>query len=455
VSQGEISQPGVSTSIGDACILAFGILLAGYAISGKTFAYFGIAPLHVGEMAFGLGIVALLLSRCGVAVFAAMPNVFLGLLMGWVVVRTIPYVGEFGVDALRDSVIVLYGGFALIMTALLVEKPDRLERIVRFLCVLSIIIVPLAPIILILSDDANFNGSAQTSLAYVKPGTMAVHLAGAALVVLLGFRRAGIPWLLMLCVGFVAACSQNRGGMVAALVMLTIGVVAAGKVRQFSGIVAIAIAIIGIAYAADLSIETNRDRDISARQMVDNFVSIFEPSENKLDRTKAWRFKWWETIIDYTVNGPYFWTGKGFGVSLALADGFVVGLGDGNPNIPLLRSPHNGHFTILARSGVPGLVLWFVTLIAWNVMMVANIIRARLRGDRTWANFFVLIFCYALGFLIDATFDVTLEGPMAGIWFWWLIGVGTGATMIYRATVLSVPQTGRAWLPDASAPKSV
>ena len=66
--------------------------------------------------------------------------------------------------------------------------------------------------------------------------------------------------------------------------------------------------------------------------------------------------------------------------------------------------------------------------------MVASMIRARLRGDQAWANFFVLIFCYALGFLIDATFDVTLEGPMAGIWFWSLIGVGTGATMVYRAS---------------------
>ena len=30
------------------------------------------------------------------------------------------------------------------------------------------------------------------------------------------------------------------------------------------------------------------------------------------------------------------------------------------------------------------------------------------------------------------TFDVALEGPMQGIWFWCLIGFGIGATMIYR-----------------------
>ena len=46
--------------------------------------------------------------------------------------------------------------------------------------------------------------------------------------------------------------------------------------------------------------------------------------------------------------------------------------------------------------------------------MVASMIR-RPRGDQAWANF-VLIFCYAMGFLIDATFDVITEGPMVGIW---------------------------------------
>jgi hypothetical protein len=34
--------------------------------------------------------------------------------------------------------------------------------------------------------------------------------------------------------------------------------------------------------------------------------------------------------------------------------------------------------------------------------------------------------------MINATFDVALEGPMQGIWFWCLIGFGIGSVMIYR-----------------------
>ena len=41
--------------------------------------------------------------------------------------------------------------------------------------------------------------------------------------------------------------------------------------------------------------------------------------------------------------------------------------------------------------------------------------------------------CYAMAIVINAAFDVTLEGPMQGIWFWCLFGFGIGSVMVYRA----------------------
>jgi hypothetical protein len=38
-----------------------------------------------------------------------------------------------------------------------------------------------------------------------------------------------------------------------------------------------------------------------------------------------------------------------------------------------------------------------------------------------------------MAILINATFDVALEGPMQGIWFWCLFGFGIGSVMVYRA----------------------
>ncbi len=54
-----------------------------------------------------------------------------------------------------------------------------------------------------------------------------------------------------------------------------------------------------------------------------------------------------------------------------------------------------------------------------------------------WAGLFLFIGCYASSVMINATFDVALEGPMQGIWFWCLIGFGIGSVMIYRCQLNS------------------
>ena len=76
-----------------------------------------------------------------------------------------------------------------------------------------------------------------------------------------------------------------------------------------------------------------------------------QSNTSNLEGTRAWRLQWWQDIIDYTVHGRYFWTGKGFGINLADDDDYQ-GTVNGLPN----RSPHNIQMTVLARAGVPGLV---------------------------------------------------------------------------------------------------
>jgi hypothetical protein len=140
-----------------------------------------------------------------------------------------------------------------------------------------------------------------------------------------------------------------------------------------------------------------------------------------LQDTKNWRQQWWDKIWDYTVNGPYFLTGKGFGVNLSDVDGFQT-LSDGSS-----RSPHNGHFTILARMGVPGFVMW-ITIQAWfGVMMYRAFLRAKAASSNFWAQVDLCILIYWMAMLINMSFDVYLEGPQGGIWFWTVIGAGMGA----------------------------
>lgn len=165
-------------------------------------------------------------------------------------------------------------------------------------------------------------------------------------------------------------------------------------------------------------------------QIVANLVSIFnETSREGLQGSKEWRLKRWSKIIDYTFHGQYFWTGKGFGINLANDDGFQV-----FDRIRSLRSPHNGHLTVLAHIGVPGLALWIFLQVAFGGTLLSAYSRAKRRLAEPWAKINLWIFVYWFAFLVNASFDVFLESPQGGIWFWSLFGLGIAILEAQRRT---------------------
>jgi hypothetical protein len=69
---------------------------------------------------------------------------------------------------------------------------------------------------------------------------------------------------------------------------------------------------------------------------------------------------------------------------------------------------------------------------AWAASVAAAYVRSRRRGERDWAGAFLFLGAYWAAFVVNATFDVFLEGPMGAIWFWSLYGVGLAAVWIHR-----------------------
>ena len=47
--------------------------------------------------------------------------------------------------------------------------------------------------------------------------------------------------------------------------------------------------------------------------------------------------------------------------------------------------------TMLARAGVPGLVLWVLVLVSWFGMLMRAMLTARARGHEQWADLFLFI----------------------------------------------------------------
>jgi len=430
---------------GDRTLRALAIALTGYAVAGKGFAYLGAAPLFVTEAVLVLGLLAMAQSRCMLPALLSAPGMILAVLMLFALTRTVPFVGTYGIDALRDSVLVMYALFAFVVTTLLMQRPERLADALRFLRWFTGIIVFVGPLAYLASGALtpglfpampHLPGT-DIPILSIRGGELGVHLAGCAVLALVGLRRASRVWICGLVFGIALVASQSRGGMLAILLPVLFALPFTRVWRKAVAIGMAGMVALGLGYAADITVlsapsDAGRAdaRSLGVRQVVDNVLSLVVPSENKvLDDTKLFRVLWWSRIVDYTYGGEHFWSGKGFGVNLSVDDGFVVGEKGAAP----LRSPHNGHLNVLARMGIPGLTLWLAFLVTWLASIMACARLAWRNQDEAWGNLLLFVACYWLANVINATFDVALEGPMLGVWFWCQTGFGMAVVSIYRA----------------------
>lgn len=428
------------------------LILLGYSLFGKGFAYLGIPPVFVGEVVLLLGFLVFLSSGSQLAVCASLPIVLIAISIIITLFRTLPYVTVYGIDALRDSVVVIYGAFAFIILAIMLANPVRINGILASYARFCLIFVFFAPLLLFISSFAlgsiPNHWAANVPIVQLRAGEAAVHLTGVAIFAAAGFIRTSLLWKLLVVIGVAIAAAAARAALLAFFIPFIIAVIAYGQLRLLLryvifGAVALSL-ILTIGSQLDLQLEgsSHHGRTPTISQIAENVSSLFvENDDESLDGTANWRLEWWSTIIDYTVFGPKFWTGRGYGINLSESDGFADGEtgGSARPGQPPTRSPHNAHMTVLARSGVPGFVLWCSVLIGWYIALMNAFLLARRRGEVQWARFFIFIACYGLAFLINASFDVALEGPMQGIWFWCLFGFGLGAAMIYRAPYTAYP----------------
>ena len=426
-------------------ILALGIVLTGYAFFGRAFAYIGIPPIFIGELLLGLGLASALVDKRLAAAFRSRISwLLLGFAL-WGAARTMPYLSTHGMDALRDGVLWGYGAFALIVAVHLAGRTwveSVIRRYARLMLLMLLWIPPGLMVSRILGDVLPL-GPNGVPLELVKAGDAGVHLGGIAAFLLLGFhhrrvarpdaRFSGMDWVLwiawLLAFAFVAAV--NRGGMLSAL--LALGTVVMLRPRETGwkvGLACMAAIVLAVGvFVSDLSLNLGHSRNVSVQQIADNFGSVTqEAGQHELDGTREWRLSWWTHIVDYTFYGPYFWTGKGYGINLADDDGFQL-------HHQSLRSPHNGHLTVLARSGVPGFALWVLLQATFSASLLVGYWRARRVGQDTWGRLHLWILAYWVACLVDTSFDVYLEGPQGGIWFWTIVGVGI--------TMLSADMPGR------------
>ena len=412
------------------------VLLAGYAFFSRGFAWVGVPPLFIGEPVLALLLLAVMAWRAPGRL--GWPHAGIAVFMLWGLARTLPFLPRDGIDAARDSVVWLYALFAIAVSLLMTRQrfEHATELYGRVLLVFAIW-VPIAGLLHLMGILRFAWPGAPTPLLTFKAGDMAVHLAGIAAFVSLGLYAGGrgqalresLLWPAW-AAGAVFAMSANRGGMLALLMTTPLAFLAMRSSRRLTLLVSGA-AVLAVVVMVNPSLPTPRGRDVSLAGVAANALSIFvNAEESDREGTKEWRLEWWGEIVDYTIRGPYP-LGKGFGVNLADSDGFQT---DGT-----LRSPHNIHMTVLARMGLPGLVLWLALQGAFGAALLRAWRRARRRGDEFWASVNVWLLVYWAAMLTNASFDVYIEGPQGGVWFWTVMGLGIAALRIQREERASAP----------------
>jgi hypothetical protein len=424
-------------------LVLIGISLFGYTFLGKGYAYFGVSPIFIGELLLLFGVLAAFLGG-GFMPALRSPISWLVILWAvWGLLCTVPYLGVYGLDALRDATIWGYGAFSILVAGFMLrlhwwtKASDAYARWFWWFAFWS----PVAGVMFATMEPSipRVPGS-DIPLVFVKAGDFGVQLAGAATFMLVGLadarwerspHRVALEWLWwMAWLGGVAITgAASRGALMSVFIAVATVMLLHRRARFWKpALVSFVFALVFV--SADVKLNAGQDREVSARQIVENLRSIWggESNTSNLEGTRAWRLNWWQDIINYTVHGRYFWTGKGFGINLADDDDYQ-GTVNGLPN----RSPHNIQMTVLARAGVPGLVVWSLLQSAFALSLLVAFFRARRERREWWARVNLWILSFWLAFMVNAAFDVFLEGPQGGVWFWCLIGFGIAALEAQRA----------------------
>ena len=413
------------------------VLLAGYLLFDKAFAYLRIpgTPLYVSEIVLCVGVIGAVFATRYLRVPIRDEPILslLGAFAIWGMIRALPGIAEYKVDALRDSALWYYSLFAFFICAAFAKSPQLLERMIVQLVRLTpwlLLWLPLALVLAPLAEDAPNVPFSTISVLTHKPGNAAIAalLALGCMWVFADTRsaRSRAWWSTPVLIIVALAGTQNRGGLIAAVIGGTIGL---AFLRNRLGLAAriVVTAALGLGLASMLSLKVPipglQGREFSASQLVANVMSLgSESSPGNLEGTVRGRQELWTRILDKQVADGHLVDGSGFGQNLAAE----VGVYDEGKDT--LRNPHNSHLHILARMGVVGISLWIALWVGWYWRLVVACRRLAQRGLYFRRKVAVMSMMVTTAILVSSTFDPQLEGPQVAALLWTTFGVGVAVT---------------------------
>ena len=378
----------------------------------------GVAYTYLVEALWLFGILLLLMDRKKVELVW---NKTTKLILFFIVISFVYILRGFSkydiIDLIRDSFIFQYGWFVFILF-LFKEKLDIIWQTLFFIykwlpfvALLNFILQYFVPFF---ETVAPFGG---IPILLYKNGDMGVQLLISTLLLLYIFENKTLKWRVLLslviALDFLILASYSRSGIVAFLASMLCfiyfnkDIQLQSRVRLLIKYLPIILLVVTPIYINIKVAENFQGRAVGLEQIKNNFSSIVGGTTDATSENNVvWRLVWWAKIIDYSLSSPNFFIGKGLGMNLATDDDIIT-LDDS------LRSPHNFHLNIMSRFGVLLFIIWMYFLI----QLLKPLFKKQLQGKR------LLIGCILLAFLLNASFDVFLEGPMGAFPFWTWLGL--------------------------------
>jgi len=405
------------------------LAVLGYIWFDRAFAWIHIPgiPIFTGEIVLMMAIFMLIRNQRTTVELLRRSTVmqFAGWLLVWGLIRLAFDLPAWGIGALRDGAQTNYILVGMAMAVVVIDDPETIGRLSHLRRWLPAGTVTWVPIAIFLSRRYSAQvplvPDSQTSLLSFKPGDYAIFAATAIAYVWISENQYSPRYrqvvTLIGVLGLLVAGSQNRGGLLGAVLLLSVATLfmrRSNRRRFISGSMLATGGLILVLLVSNLAIPLG-SRSFSISQLADNAVSVTGGSDNRnLTGTVSWRLDYWQQVVADVVTGESWLTGIGYGPSLAEEYGF-----SGGSSQPL-RNAHNSHVTLVARLGFLGMLLWAAFWLRIGVMF-NRFFRRRI------APIAGLMVAILVGIGVAAIFDPVLEGPQMAIPFWCAVGVLAGS----------------------------
>lgn len=427
--------------------LIVGVLLFGYTVGQSGFGHFSLVPtkgVYLGEIA---------LVACGATVLARLAFTRERIIpkqpLAWGIVAlmaigTVRFIYDFRnsvneLDVIRDFATIYYAGFFFIAFNVCRHSGSRLflQRTVIVALICSIFVSSVFFIV-----PSVFNYLMVHGRPFIEPrADLTGSFMGFACILfsLKSQQSRHFGWTLLSFGAFVALLLPlSRAtflGFAAAVILLMLS----GQTRFLLRLAVFCIIALMTLTPIVLTIKGTSEATY-ATMLRDKILSVVEPFGNKRtfssevgDTSAAnneFRAAWWGSVIDET-NEKSPLVGLGFGYDLAkrFLRRYTIAM---NPYEFDARSPHSILLTMYGRMGLIGVLAFgfIVFQIVLSTLRAATAVRTGKTPalDIGW-------WCGVVAILVTSCFGVMLEGPMAAIVFWSLLGVAS-----YREWERRIPE---------------